>query len=276
MIYPDNFESKIGFDRIKSQIKALCVTQGAADKLSEAEFSNDYEHGRAQTRASLRDADRADAGKRIPGRQLRRYGAFPEKGRRHRRISGRGGNRRAAQGTLDGPRARRLFRRPDRRKVPPAPGTVPGRRADFRRSSTTSTRSSTSSGRIRDNASAELFAVRRTIREREGQASRRLLQIMGAAQASGLVDADASVSVRDGRAVIPVSAANKRKIKGLSTTSRLPARRFTSSRSRSSKSITSSRSCNTRRGARSCAFSRGSRMRSGPDLPRHSPIRATF
>ena len=39
MIYPDNFESKIGFDRIKSQIKALCVTQGAADKLSEAEFS---------------------------------------------------------------------------------------------------------------------------------------------------------------------------------------------------------------------------------------------
>lgn len=69
-------------------------------------------------------------------------------------------------------------------------------------------------GRIRDNASAELFAVRRTIREREGQASRRLLQIMGAAQASGLVDADASVSVRDGRAVIPVSAANKRKIKG--------------------------------------------------------------
>lgn len=69
-------------------------------------------------------------------------------------------------------------------------------------------------GRIRDNASAELFAIRRTIREREGQASRRLLQIMGAAQASGLVDADASVSVRDGRAVIPVSAANKRKIKG--------------------------------------------------------------
>ena len=43
MIYPDNFESKIGFDRIKSQIKALCVTQGAADKLSEAEFSNDYD-----------------------------------------------------------------------------------------------------------------------------------------------------------------------------------------------------------------------------------------
>ena len=43
VIYPDNFESKIGFDRIKSQIKALCVTQGAADKLSEAEFSNDYD-----------------------------------------------------------------------------------------------------------------------------------------------------------------------------------------------------------------------------------------
>ena len=43
MVYPDNFENKIGFDRIRSQVKALCVTQGAVDKLFEAAFSDDYE-----------------------------------------------------------------------------------------------------------------------------------------------------------------------------------------------------------------------------------------
>ena len=69
-------------------------------------------------------------------------------------------------------------------------------------------------GKVKDSASPELYTVRRSIREREGQISRRLQQIMSQAQAAGLVDADASVSIREGRAVIPVSAANKRKIKG--------------------------------------------------------------
>ena len=66
-------------------------------------------------------------------------------------------------------------------------------------------------GKVRDNASAELFSLRRTIRDRESQVSRRLQQIMGQAQASGIVDGDVSVSIREGRAVIPVAAANKKR-----------------------------------------------------------------
>ncbi|MDE6857967.1 MAG: endonuclease MutS2, partial [Alistipes sp.] len=69
-------------------------------------------------------------------------------------------------------------------------------------------------GKIRDNASPELHDVRRAIREREGQVSKRLQQILASAKSSGIVDADASISIRDGRAVIPVSAGNKRKLQG--------------------------------------------------------------
>lgn len=44
--------------------------------------------------------------------------------------------------------------------------------------------------------------------------SKRLQAILSKAQKDGYADADAAVSIRDGRAVIPVSAANKRKING--------------------------------------------------------------
>lgn len=67
---------------------------------------------------------------------------------------------------------------------------------------------------VRDGASPELAEIRRAIREREGQAAKRLQQVLAAAKSAGIVDADAQLSVRDGKTVIPVSAANKRKLNG--------------------------------------------------------------
>ncbi|MEE1098434.1 MAG: endonuclease MutS2, partial [Alistipes sp.] len=43
MIYPSNFEQKIGFDRIREQIAALCTMQAARERLSEQCFSNSRE-----------------------------------------------------------------------------------------------------------------------------------------------------------------------------------------------------------------------------------------
>ena len=43
MIYPENFESKIGFDRIRNQISALCISDGARAKLAELHFSTSRE-----------------------------------------------------------------------------------------------------------------------------------------------------------------------------------------------------------------------------------------
>ena len=69
-------------------------------------------------------------------------------------------------------------------------------------------------GKIRDDASPELQQIRRMIREREGQAAKRLQQVLSNAKKAGIVEADAMLSIRDGRAVIPVAAANKRKLQG--------------------------------------------------------------
>ncbi len=69
-------------------------------------------------------------------------------------------------------------------------------------------------GQVRDNASPELSDIRREIRAREGQVSKRLHQVLNAAKSAGIVDADAMISIREGRAVIPVAAGNKRKLQG--------------------------------------------------------------
>jgi DNA mismatch repair protein MutS2 len=70
-------------------------------------------------------------------------------------------------------------------------------------------------GKMRDNASPELAQIRKSILSLQSNMSKRLHAILKQAQKDGLVDEEASVSIRDGRAVIPVSAANKRKIKGI-------------------------------------------------------------
>ncbi|MBR5807743.1 MAG: Smr/MutS family protein [Alistipes sp.] len=67
---------------------------------------------------------------------------------------------------------------------------------------------------VRDNASEELRNIRQQIRRHEGQVSKRLQAILQSAKSSGIVEADASISIREGRAVIPVSAGNKRKLNG--------------------------------------------------------------
>jgi len=73
----------------------------------------------------------------------------------------------------------------------------------------------TKQGKIKDNASPELNQIRKDIRDKESSVSKRLHQILRDAQKSGIVDQDVSLSIRDGRATIPVDASNKRKIKGL-------------------------------------------------------------
>ena len=69
-------------------------------------------------------------------------------------------------------------------------------------------------GDVKDTASDTLYEIRRSLREKEGAISRRMSAILKKAQEEGIVDSDAGVSVRDGKMLIPVSAANKKKIAG--------------------------------------------------------------
>lgn len=70
-------------------------------------------------------------------------------------------------------------------------------------------------GKIKDNASPELLKIRRELASTTGSISRSLHMILRNAQSEGLVDKDVTPTMRDGRLVIPVAPALKRKIKGI-------------------------------------------------------------
>ena len=70
-------------------------------------------------------------------------------------------------------------------------------------------------GKIKDNASPTLANIRRELAATTGSISRTLNSILRSAQAEGIVDKDVNPTVRDGRLVIPVVPALKRRIRGI-------------------------------------------------------------
>lgn len=69
-------------------------------------------------------------------------------------------------------------------------------------------------GNVLDSASPELNRIRRKIQAEEGVLRKKVNTIYRKAKSDGLVPDGATISVRDGRMVIPVMAASKRQIQG--------------------------------------------------------------
>ena len=70
-------------------------------------------------------------------------------------------------------------------------------------------------GRIKDSASEELLRIRKELSRLQGSISHTLNSILRSAQSEGLVEKDITPTVRDGRLVIPVSPGLKRRISGI-------------------------------------------------------------
>ena len=70
-------------------------------------------------------------------------------------------------------------------------------------------------GRLADHASPELARIRRELVNLQGSVGRALNAILRQAKTDGLVEADAAPTLREGRLVIPVPPAYKRKIGGI-------------------------------------------------------------
>ncbi|MBR6806216.1 MAG: Smr/MutS family protein [Bacteroidaceae bacterium] len=70
-------------------------------------------------------------------------------------------------------------------------------------------------GKVKDSASPTLASLRSELSRTAGSISRTLNTILRRAQAEGLVEKDASPTLRDGRLVIPVAPALKRKMNGI-------------------------------------------------------------
>ena len=213
MIYPSNFEQRVGFDRIREQVIALCSMQSAREVIASQGLSTSQRE--IEERLRLADEMRlvismesgADIGEQddiaaivdkiaVEGS----YITTEEAATLLRAI-------RSAASIVSFVLSRKEGQYPSLRKITLGVGTYPELQRAIERVID-------DKGEVRSSASPELADIRRAIKEHEGQVAKRLQQVLQRAKASGIVEADAMLSIRDGHAVIPVSAANKRKIAG--------------------------------------------------------------
>ncbi len=69
-------------------------------------------------------------------------------------------------------------------------------------------------GNIKSNASAKLAEIRRALSKEQASVDRKVRKALSEARRAGWTPADTEVTIRDGRPVIPIAAAHKRAIKG--------------------------------------------------------------
>ena len=213
MIYPANFEQKIGFDRLREQVALLCNMQAGrniilGEKFStspaEIAFKQDIADEMRVVLMLEYDAPRDEYPDLEPIiAKIGVEGAFlsTEELATLRKALTAVGNMVGFIMNRSDEQYPRLRRRSERVCVFPDVIRQINKLLD-------------DEGNIRDGASPELLSIRRAIREHEGQVSKRLQQVLNNAKRAGIVDADAMISIREGRAVIPVSAGNKRKLSG--------------------------------------------------------------
>ena len=215
MLYPEHFEQKIDFITIRQLLKDKCVSTLGVEKVDEIEFSSDFSNVMrllSQTDEMLRvltsDSDELPIGDfydvrpalsrvRIEGLFLDELEVFDL--------------RRA----LEAVRRLVAFLTKHESEVYPHlhelvvgvdtfPGIIQHIDAILNKF-----------GKIKDNASSELARIRKDTFQVQSSISRTLNAILRQAQTDGYVEKDVAPTMREGRLVIPVSPAFKRKVKGI-------------------------------------------------------------
>ena len=215
MIYPDHFEQKIGFDQIRQLLKGGCSGSLGAEKVNEMAFSTNYE-------VILEQLNRSEEFVRI----INESDNFPDgfyfdlrPSLKKIRIEGIWLDETEVfnmRRSLDSIRQIvRFFTNEDKGNSYPCLKALADETPVFPEVIKHIDTILTVTGEIKDNASPELANIRKELTSTMNGLSRRLQQILKLAQKEGYVEKDTTPSMREGRLVIPVAPAFKRKIKGI-------------------------------------------------------------
>lgn len=215
MLYPENFEHKIAFDRVRSLIRERCVSVLGAELIDAVTFSSDFdgivlslscidemmtlvgEAEEALPLGSLADLRPAFLRTQAEGTFL----DIKDVADLHLNIT-------TLRAVTQYIRKRDAERFPSIIRMAEPVELFPEieQRIDA---------IIDKYGNVKDSASPELQRIRREIFVTQSSVSKTLNAILRQAQASGVVDKETSPALRDGRLVIPVAAVNKRKIHGI-------------------------------------------------------------
>ena len=219
MIYPQNFEQKIGFDQIRQLLKTKCLSTLGEERVDGMSFSDNYEEVDEilnQVTEFVRIIQEEDG---FPDQYF--FDVRPSLKRV--RIEGMYMDeqelfdlRRSLETIRDIVRFLQRSDEEDESTVPyPSLKRLAGDIAVFPQLIGKIDGILNKYGKIKDNASSELSRIRRELASTMGGISRMLNSILRSAQSEGYVDKDVAPTMRDGRLVIPVAPGLKRKIKGI-------------------------------------------------------------
>ena len=217
MIYPGNFESKIGFTTVRKEINSRCVSTLGQHCCEQMRFSTRLDEVKLwlnQTNEFLsilkskrefplnyffdmRSTLKAIA---VPGSHLSEQSLFDLQ-RSLMTVSeiGRFFERSSEEGTHPYPNLSRLAK-----TMQSFPDII-----------AETSRILDKNGNIKDNASPLLQDLRRAIASATASINGLLRKVINAGREAGHLDKDTTPSVRDGRLVIPVSPMHKRKLRGI-------------------------------------------------------------
>ncbi len=212
MIYPDNFESKIKFDKIRQLIKRHCQSEMGKELTESMRFSDQADCIRRQ-QEETGEFMRILQEEEFPGdtyadarpflNKIRIEGLFLEV---HELIT--------LKNSLESLSAIVRFFHGKQEHYP----RLTDRAGSIRLFPYVLQRLDSivsKHGNIKDNASPELADIRHQLTKKQSGISRRMQALLQQAQSEGWAEKDSSIAIRDGRMVIPVPAAYKRRIDGI-------------------------------------------------------------
>lgn len=218
MFYPDNFETKLGFDKIRTMLKGAVLCPLGSARIDQMKFMtkrSDIEYELALVKEMIEIMQESKTPMPTDGffdlteqlKRLRLHGTFLE-------ADDLFNLRRSLGAIID---LVKFFnpKEEEGRKTFPLMKAITTDVMVFPDLCRKIDRTLTPTGEIKDNASPALADIRRQLASTMSSISRLLNNILRSAQSDGIVDKDVTPTMRDGRLVIPVLPSNKRKIRGI-------------------------------------------------------------
>ena len=218
MCYPDNFETKLGFDKIRTMLKGAVLCPLGSARIDQMKFMtkrSDIEYELALVKEMIEIMQESKTPMPTDGffdlteqlKRLRLHGTFLE-------ADDLFNLRRSLGAIID---LVKFFnpKEEEGRKTFPLMKAITTDVMVFPDLCRKIDRTLTPTGEIKDNASPALADIRRQLASTMSSISRLLNNILRSAQSDGIVDKDVTPTMRDGRLVIPVLPSNKRKIRGI-------------------------------------------------------------
>lgn len=219
MIYPENFEQKIGFSSVRTDIARHAISRMGIELTDRMCFNTDFVHIESSLSSVSEMCALILGGEDVPLENVRDIRAVIQ----HLRVPG---SFTTAQQTLD---IRHMLQSMtdlraffDRHHVS-APGQSPVKAlmdqvislATFPHLIREIDRILDRFGNVKDNASVQLSDIRSRLRAMDHAINSAMRRVISRALSEGIIDKDVSPAIRDGRLVIPVPPMHKRKIQGI-------------------------------------------------------------